>query len=1027
MNLAEPCIRRPVMTILIMVAIIVAGLMAFNHLPVSSLPDVDYPTIQVTVHFPGASPNTMANTVATPLEKEFMLISGMTSVTSSNTSGKTQIALQFDISKSMDSAAQDVEAAISRAKAKLPPHLPNDPTYEKVNPSTTPILYLVLTSDTVSEAQLYVYGNTFIGQQLSMINGVAQVTTYGSPYAVRVQVNPHLLAHSGITLNDVEQALVDGNPYLPTGELNSSVLSSTVVAQSQMQTADAYNSLVVAYRHPSIIRIRDLGAALDSLRYNKYSIHYMDQQKDLATVVLAIQRQPDANTVKVADAIKVFLPTLASQLPASVELQTLFDQSQSIRDSIEEVEMTLLMTLILVVFVIFLYLGQVRETLIPSLVLPMSIIGTWIVMYLLGYSINNLTLLALILAVGFIVDDAIVVLENIVRHIEQGKSPWMAALDGSKQIGFTILAMTLSLIAVFIPMVLMGGLIGKIFQEFAITLISITLISGVLSLTLTPLLCSRLIVGPCQGHSSRMEHFAKALNQKLLFIYKPALNWMLDHCWVALIMGLVSIGMSGYYLYTLPKDFLPQEDIGFILAYTQSAQGTPPSRMIDYQALVAHVIRQDPNVDALVSIGAYPQYRNGILFIRLKPHAERRSADQILQTLYTKLLGIPGINTYLKNVPLIDLSIGTQVGGNYQYTLQSVDSNVLYETAEKLIRKMQSLPGFQGVSSDLEMKNPQLSLDILRDQASSLGISAVDIEKALQLAYGGGCVTRIQTPIDQYDVILEVEPHFQESTSALSAIYLRSKTTGQFIPLSTVVHWEEGVGPASVNHIAQFPSVTISFNLEPGFPLGTALARLRQVAEEILPSHVIGQVKGAAETFEESMQNIFFLLLVAVFAIYVVLGILYESFIHPLTILSTLPPAILGALMTLAFFGLPLSLYAYLGIILLIGIVKKNGIMIVDYALENERIAHQTPREAIYHACLVRFRPIMMTTMTAIVGALPIALAFGSCAESRRSLGLVIMGGMLFSQLITLLMTPVIYLYLDKMISPTKTFEILKK
>lgn len=1014
MNLSAPYIQRPVMTILVMTAILLLGLLAFKNLPVSNLPNVDYPTINVSVAYPGASPETMANTVAIPLEKEFMTIPGVTYVTSANTLSNTSIVLQFDINKSMDSAAQDVEAAISRAKSKLPPDLPNDPTYKKVNPSDTPIIYIALTSDTMPVADLYTYANTFIGQRLSMINGVAQVLTYGSPYAIRIQVNPNILANTGITLNDISDSIKESNVYLPTGELNGLTYAPTIISEGQLTRAAQYDPVIVRYQGGSPIRIQDLGHAIDSLQNDKYDLRYVDAEKSQPTVVLAVQRQPGANTVQVADAIHNFLPQLVASLPTSVDLKIVFDRSVSIKESVEEVEFTLVVAFCLVVLVIFFYLGSLRDTIIPSLILPISVIGTFIFMYLFGYSIDNLSLLALILAIGFIIDDSIVVLENIVRRVEEGESPWVAALNGSKQIGFTILSMTLSLIAVFIPMLFMGGLIGKIFREFAITLVVITLLSGVISLTFTPMLCSRFIKHRDNHKPHFFERLAAGINNGMLAVYKPMLNWMLDHRWLALVIALASILVSGYYFYVLPKDFIPDDDIGFIIAYTQSEQGVSPKRMIEYQNQINHIIQSEPSVDTFVSIAAYPQYRNGIIFIRLKPRHERPPINQIIQKFYSQLIFVPGINTYLKNVPLIDLSVGGVSKGAYQYTLQGMDANILYEASEQLIKRMESMPVFQGVSSDLEINTPQVKVQLLRDQASALGVSAKKIEEALQLAYSGGRISRVETPIDQYDVILELEPAFQLQPTALSDIYVRSDITNDLVPLSAVVSWKNGIGANSINHVAQFPAVTISFNLAPGIPLGTALDQLKKAAQEILPASVSGAVKGAAETFEESLQSTYFLFLIAILAIYIVLGILYESFIHPITILSTLPPATFGGLITLAYFGLPLSLYAYLGIILLIGIVKKNGIIMVDYAIENERVRHQAPREAIFNACVVRFRPIMMTTITAIMGAVPIALAAGAGAEARRPLGLVIIGGLLFSQLITLFITPVIYLYLEK-------------
>jgi hydrophobic/amphiphilic exporter-1 (mainly G- bacteria), HAE1 family len=1014
MNFSEPFIRRPVMTTLVMLATLVVGIIAYQLLPVSNLPDVDYPAIEVSAALPGADPQTMANTVATPLEKEFLSIPGLKRVTSSSFRGRTSVNLEFDMAKSIDSAALDVEAALSRAKSHLPPNLSHDPIYKKINPSDSAIIYIALTSPTMLRSELYNYANVYIGQRISMLEGVAQVMTYGTSFAVRVQVDPALLATYAISLSEVADAIRRGNQNMPTGELNGKEVSSTIYTAGQLKTGEEYQPLIIAYRNGAPVRIRDIGKAIDSLQNENISLRYITSSTDQPTVVLAVQRQPGANTIKVAESIEALLPSLQKELPGSVEMELLFDRSSSIKESIAEVKFTLVLALILVVIVIFFYLGNIRGTIIPSIAMPMSIVWTFAMMYALSFSIDNLSLLALTLAVGFIVDDAIVVLENIVRRIEGGETPWVASLLGSKQISFTIISMTLSLIAVFIPLLFMEGLIGKIFQEFAITLAIVTLASGVVSLTLTPMLCSRFIP-PHEVHKSRLAIIALSLNQWMQDKYKPILAWVFVHRKIPLVFGVLSIVLSCYFFVSLPKDFIPDEDIGFLIAYNEAQQGTSSHKMHEYQQEIIKILRHDPNILRFLSLGAYPEYRQGINFIRLKPLKERQPAAQVIQNLYKKFGGVPGVNTYLKNVPLIEISIGGSSKGAFQYLMQSLDTEALFSSTEGLVQKMRADKTFQGVSSNLEIKTPQLNVEILRDQAASLGVDAHEIENSLLLAYSGSRITRIQTPIDQYDVILELDPKYQHNPSVLGSLYVKSSLNpDQLIPLRAVAKWEEGIGPASINHYGQFAATTISFNIAPGVALEKGLARVQELAEEVLTPRVMGSVAGAAETFKSMITSSVILLIAAIFAIYIVLGILYESFIHPLTILSTLPPAILGALLTLYFFGMPLSLYSYLGIILLIGIVKKNGIMMVDYALENIRIKQETPEKAIFDACLVRFRPIMMTTAAAIMGALPIALGVGAGAESRRPLGFVIIGGLLFSQLITLLLTPVIYLYLER-------------
>lgn len=1034
MNLSSPFIHRPVMTTLVMLALTLVGLMAYDKLPVSNLPDVNYPTMSIDVSYPGASPETMANTVATPLEKEFLTIPGVTNVTSTSNLGKTNIIIEFEVNRDIDGAAVDVQAAITRARPNLPPDLPAEPSYRKVNPSDTPILYIAITSTTMLPQDLYTIADTFIGQRISTIDGVAQVQVYGSPFAVRVQVDPNKLATLGITLADVANAMNQGNPNLPSGQLDGRTKAWIIQTKGQLVKAADYNPIIVAYRNNAPVRISDLGKAVDSLQSDRISFRYVDKERNQPSVVVAVRRQPGANTVKVANEIKSRLPQIREQIPSSVELEVVFDRSQSIVESIHDVKLTLIIAFFLVIFVIFLYLGNLRDTLIPSLALPLSIIGTFAVMYALGFTINNLTLLALTLAIGFIVDDAIVVLENIVRRVEAGDTPWHASLEGSKQISFTILSMTLSLIAVFIPMLFMGGLIGKIFREFAITLAVVTLLSGIISLTLTPMLCSLFIPPRSNKEKGFFEHFSEKLNDKMLAWYEPKLKWILRHRPVALAIGALSIILSGVFFKTLPTDFIPDDDIGFIIAFNQGDQGVSTEKMKQYQSEFIEILRNDPNIASVVSLASYTTYREGLNFIRLKPHGERKSSFEVIQELYPQAANIVGYNTFFKNVPLIDLSIGAANKGPYQYVLYSLNSDSLYAAAEKLFEIVSKDPTFQGVTTDMEIKTPQVYVDILRDQASRLGITATDIENAFLLGYSGNRVSRIQTPINLYDVILELDREDQRNMGSIPKIYVKNNNVGQssfvtqgsvqvelvnnastVVPMDAVAKWKEGVGPASINHISQFPAVTITYSPAPGIPLGTALDRLKMHAAEVLPSDVIGVVKGAAETFEESLANAGFLLLFAVICIYIVLGILYESFVHPLTILSTLPPAALGGLATIWLFGLPLSLYAYLGIILLIGIVKKNGIMIVDYALDYLRNQGESPEKAIYHASIVRFRPIMMTTMAAVFGAIPLALAIGAGADSRRPLGLVIIGGLLFAQLVTLFLTPVIYLYLEEL------------
>lgn len=1016
MNLSAPFILRPIMTLLLTVTVIMVGFYTYHLLPVSNLPDVNYPTITVNAVFPGASPLTMANTVATPLEKQFMTIPGIRYVTSSNTIGASSIVLQFNIDKNVDLAAVDVQTAIVTAKPQLPPNLPQDPTFRKVNPSSTPIIYITVSSPTMTNGELYDYANTLIGQRISIIEGIAQVFVYGSPSAVRAQVDPGKVASLGLTLQDLAISLNTSNQYQPLGQFDGNHTASTIYDNGALLRAENYLPSIIAYRNGSPVRLEDVGTAVNSIQNDRGVRRFITKETSQPTVTLAVLRLPGANAVKVVDSIRELLSSLRSQLPGSVNLEILFDRSESIKASISDVELTLFIALFLVVGVIFIYLGKIRDTLIPAFVMPMAILATFAAIYPLGYTLDILSLLAVTLAVGFIVDDAIVVLENIVRRIEAGETPKQASLEGSRQIGFTIVSMTLSLVAVFIPLIFMAGLIGKLFQEFSITLTIVTVMSGIVSLTLTPMLCSYFLPPRGELHRGKIAQASEKFNNWMLAYYKRGLTWVLNHQKTMLFIGVVNVLLSILLFKVLSTDFIPNEDIGFLIAYTEAGQGTSSDQMLTYQMKIVEILKKEPAIASMLSISSNPIYRQGLIFIKLIPHKKRSPVTKLIQEWTPKVNSIPGVNVFLKNLPLIDLNVGPQVRGDYQFLMQSLNADDLYHSAQNLYDKMRNNPNFQGVSSDLEVKTPQINMDINRDQAYALGVNVQNFEQALSLSFSGNRVSRIQTPIDQYDVILELDRDMQRNTDSLYSIYLRSSTDPNLVvPLSALATWSEGVGPASVNHFNQFPSVTITFNIAPGIPLSEGLDKLRQLAQESFASNVSGDVKGAAEIFEEAIRSITFLLIITLLTIYIVLGILYESLIHPLTILSTLPPAIVGALLTLFFTGNPLSVYAYLGIILLIGIVKKNGIMMVDFALDNIRNKGESPEKSIYDACLVRFRPIMMTTMAAIMGAVPIALGIGEGSASRRPLGYVIIGGMVVSQMITLFLTPVIYLYMERL------------